>query len=72
MIVEQIHLTEYRVSGFKVILSPGQQFCFCRRLHCDHMVALLSHLGFDSLQDYSRERLVGQKSPTVVRGFPVD
>jgi hypothetical protein len=72
MIVEQIHLTEFKVSGFKVILSPGQQFCFCRRLHCDHMGALLSHLGFDSLQDYLGERLVGQKSPTLIHDIPID
>lgn len=72
MRVEQITLTEFRVDGFKIILSPFQQTCACRKLYCNHMGALLSHLGYDSLTDYFSRKLQGQKRPTTYNNIPFD
>jgi hypothetical protein len=70
--VEELTVTSFKVNGVKVILSPTNQQCYCRGLHCEHMVSLLSHLGFDSLSDYLSVGIASQKKPTRVRGVCID
>jgi hypothetical protein len=70
--IDQLSVTSYRVGGVKVILSPTSQQCYCRGRYCEHMITLLSHLGYDSISDYLSVGFASQGRPTIVRGVSID